>query len=215
MFAYFADHSDQLMSAFWEHLGIVFSVLLISIILAAVICWFLLRSERATNIVVNIFSEVYSIPSLALFALLIPLLGLGNKTAIPVLVLYNQYLLIRNFMTGMQNVDKSILEAGTGMGMSKWQLVTRVQLPLAMPSIVAGIRLAIISTTGIATIAATINAGGLGKILLSGLRTMNTYKIIWGTILCVLIALLADTLLRLLEKRITVGNKQITRSWKG
>lgn len=209
MFAYFADHSDQLMSAFWEHLGIVFSVLLISIILAAVICWFLLRSERATNIVVNIFSEVYSIPSLALFALLIPLLGLGNKTAIPVLVLYNQYLLIRNFMTGLQNVDKSILEAGTGMGMNKWQLVTRVQLPLAMPSIVAGIRLAIISTTGIATIAATINAGGLGKILLSGLRTMNTYKIIWGTILCVLIALLADTLLRLLEKRIAVGNKQI------
>lgn len=209
MFAYFADHSDQLMSAFWEHLGIVFSVLLISIILAAVICWFLLQSERATNIVVNIFSEVYSIPSLALFALLIPLLGLGNKTAIPVLVLYNQYLLIRNFMTGMQNVDKSILEAGTGMGMSKWQLVTRVQLPLAMPSIVAGIRLAIISTTGIATIAATINAGGLGKILLSGLRTMNTYKIIWGTILCVLIALLADTLLRLLEKKIAVGNKQI------
>lgn len=209
MFAYFADHSDQLMSAFLEHLGIVFSVLLISIILAAVICWFLLRSERATNIVVNIFSEVYSIPSLALFALLIPLWGLGNKTAIPVLVLYNQYLLIRNFMTGMQNVDKSILEAGTGMGMSKWQLVTKVQLPLAMPSIVAGIRLAIISTTGIATIAATINAGGLGKILLSGLRTMNTYKIIWGTILCVLIALLADTLLRLLEKRITVGNKQI------
>ena len=209
MFAYFADHSDQLMSAFWEHLGIVFSVLLISIILAAVICWFLLQSERATNIVVNIFSEVYSIPSLALFALLIPLLGLGNKTAIPVLVLYNQYLLIRNFMTGMQNVDKSILEAGTGMGMSKWQLVTGVQLPLAMPSIVAGIRLAIISTTGIATIAATINAGGLGKILLSGLRTMNTYKIIWGTILCVLIALLADTLLRLLEKKIAVGNKQI------
>lgn len=209
MFAYFADHSDQLMSAFWEHLGIVFSVLLISIILAAVICWFLLQSERATNIVVNIFSEVYSIPSLALFALLIPLLGLGNKTAIPVLVLYNQYLLIRNFMTGMQNVDKSILEAGTGIGMSKWQLVTRVQLPLAMPSIVAGIRLAIISTTGIATIAATINAGGLGKILLSGLRTMNTYKIIWGTILCVLIALLADTLLRLLEKKIAVGNKQI------
>ena len=189
------------MSAFFEHLGIVFFTLLISIALASVICWFLLQSERATNITVHIFSEIYSIPSLALFALLIPLLGLGNKTAIPVLVLYNQYLLIRNFMTGLQNVDKSILEAGTGMGMSKRQLVTRVQVPLAMPSIIAGIRLAIISTTGIATIAATINAGGLGKILLSGLRTMNTYKIIWGTILCVIIALAADVLLRLLEKK--------------
>ena len=134
--------------------------------------------------------------------MLIPLLGLGNSTAVPVLVAYNQYLLIRNIMSGMQQVDKRLLEAGTGMGMNHWQLVTKVQLPLAMPSIVAGIRLAIVSTTGIAVIAATINAGGLGKILLSGLRTMNVYKIVWGTILSVIIALIADIGLRQLEKRI-------------
>lgn len=201
MIDYFAKHSDMLMSAFLEHLQIVFITLIISIVLAAVISYLLLKSEKATNVTVNIFSQIYSIPSLALFALLIPLLGLGNKTAIPVLVLYNQYFLIRNIMTGMQQVDKSLLEAGTGMGMNKWQLVTKVQVPLAMPSIIAGIRLAIISTTGIATIAATINAGGLGKILLSGLRTMNTYKIAWGTILSVIIALVADMVLKLLEKK--------------
>ncbi|MBQ5995483.1 MAG: ABC transporter permease [Clostridia bacterium] len=201
MIDYFAKHSDMLMSAFLEHLQIVFITLIISIVLAAVISYLLLKSKKATNITVNIFSQIYSIPSLALFALLIPLLGLGNKTAIPVLVLYNQYLLIRNIMTGMQQVDRSLLEAGTGMGMNKWQLVTKVQVPLAMPSIIAGIRLAIISTTGIATIAATINAGGLGKILLSGLRTMNTYKIAWGTILSVIIALVADMVLKLLEKK--------------
>ena len=201
MIDYFAKHSDMLMSAFLEHLQIVFITLIISIVLAAVISYLLLKSEKATNVTVNIFSQIYSIPSLALFALLIPLLGLGNKTAIPVLVLYNQYLLIRNIMTGMQQVDKSLLEAGTGMGMNKWQLVTKVQVPLAKPSIIAGIRLAIISTTGIATIAATINAGGLGKILLSGLRTMNTYKIAWGTILSVIIALAADMLLKLIEKK--------------
>lgn len=200
MIDYFAKHSDMLMSAFLEHLQIVFITLIISIVLAAVISYLLLKSEKATNVTVNIFSQIYSIPSLALFALLIPLLGLGNKTAIPVLVLYNQYLLIRNIMTGMQQVDKSLLEAGTGMGMNKWQLVTKVQVPLAMPSIIAGIRLAIISTTGIATIAATINAGGLGMILLSGLRTMNTYKIAWGTILSVIIALAADMLLKLIER---------------
>ena len=191
----------MLMSAFLEHLQIVLITLIISIVLAAVVSYLLLKSEKATNIMVHIFSQIYSIPSLALFALLIPLLGLGNKTAIPVLVLYNQYLLIRNIMTGMQQVDKSLLEAGTGVGMNKWQLVSKVQVPLAMPSILAGIRLAIISTTGIATIAATINAGGLGKILLSGLRTMNTYKIAWGTILSVIIALAADMLLKLLEKK--------------
>ncbi len=206
MIDYFAKHSGMLMSAFLEHLQIVFITLIISIVLAAVISYLLLKSEKATNVTVNIFSQIYSIPSLALFALLIPLLGLGNKTAIPVLVLYNQYLLIRNIMTGMQQVDKSLLEAGTGMGMNKWQLVTKVQVPLAMPSIIAGVRLAIISTTGIATIAATINAGGLGKILLSGLRTMNTYKIAWGTILSVVIALAADMLLKLLEKK-RKGNK--------
>lgn len=205
MIDYFAKHSDMLMSAFFEHLQIVLLTLIISIVLAAVISYLLLKSEKATNITVNIFSQIYSIPSLALFALLIPLLGLGNKTAIPVLVLYNQYLLIRNIMTGMQQVDKSLLEAGTGMGMNKWQLVTKVQVPLAMPSILAGIRLAIISTTGIATIAATINAGGLGKILLSGLRTMNTYKIAWGTILSVIIALAADMLLKLLEKKTKIS----------
>ena len=208
MIDYFVKHYDLLLSAFWEHLQIVFETLIISVILASVISYLLLFSERATNITVHIFSEIYSIPSLALFALLIPVLGLGNKTAIPVLVLYNQYLLIRNIMTGMQNVDKSLLEAGRGMGMSKWQLVSRVQVPLAMPSIIAGIRLAIISTTGIATIAATINAGGLGKILLSGLRTMNTYKIAWGTILSVVIAFTADMLLKLLEKKVnTVKTK--------
>ena len=201
MIDYFIKHTDLLLGAFWEHLEIVFVTLIISIALSAIISYFLLRSEKATNIVVSFFSQIYSIPSLALFALLIPLLGLGNSTAIPVLVAYNQYLLIRNIMTGMQQVDKSLLEAGTGMGMNRWQLTTRIQIPLAMPSIVAGIRLAIISTTGIATIAATINAGGLGKILLSGLRTMNVYKIAWGTILSVIIALVADLLLKWLENR--------------
>ncbi|MBQ9031287.1 MAG: ABC transporter permease [Parasporobacterium sp.] len=202
MFSYFAKHADMLLGAFAEHLLIVFETLFLSVILAAVISYFLLKSEKATNMVIQIFSAVYSIPSMALFAMLIPLLGLGNATAIPVLVAYNQYLLIRNIMSGMQQVDKSMLEAGTGMGMSHWQLVTRVQLPLAMPSIVAGIRLSIVSTTGIAVIAASINAGGLGKILLSGLRTMNVNKILWGTILSVIIALIADVGLRQLEKRI-------------
>lgn len=200
MLGYFAEHSDLLMGAFWEHLQIVSVTLLISILLATVISYLLLSSEKATNMVVQLFSVIYSIPSMALFAMLIPLLGLGNSTAIPVLVAYNQYLLIRNIMTGMQNVDKSLLEAGTGMGMSHFQLVTKIQVPLAMPSIVAGIRLAIISTTGIAVIAATINAGGLGKILLSGLRTMNVYKIAWGTILSVVIALAADLILKHVEK---------------
>ncbi len=199
MISYFDSHADLLLGAFAEHVYLVFFTLILSLLIAAIASYLLLKSEYAANLAIQIFGVIYSIPSLALFAILIPFLGLGNATAIPVLVAYNQYLLIRNILSGMQNVDKSIIEAGIGMGMSRWQLVTRVQIPLAMPSIVAGIRLAIISTTGIATIAASINAGGLGKVLLSGLRTGNTYKIVWGTLLCVAIALAADTGLKLLE----------------
>ena len=116
------------------------------------------------------------------------------------MVAYNQYLLLRNLLEGLDGIDPDIVEAAVGMGMSPWQVLYRVKLPLAAPMILAGIRLAAISTIGIATIAATINAGGLGTILFSGLRTMNQYKIVGGTLLCALVAVVADRLLKLVER---------------
>ena len=196
MIRYFAEHWELFGTAFAEHLYLVFVTLFFSLLLAALISGLILRKKWLSNGVVQIFSAVYSIPSLALFAILIPIFGLGNQTAVIVLVIYNQYLLIRNILAGIWNIDATILEAGIGMGMSRWQLARTIQIPLAMPSILAGIRLAIISTTGIATIAATINAGGLGTVLFSGLRTMNVYKIVWGTILSMVIALGADVSLK-------------------
>ncbi|MEH2943013.1 ABC transporter permease [Lachnospiraceae bacterium KK002] len=200
MIRYFAEHWELFGTAFAEHLYLVFVTLFFSLLLAALISGLILRKKWLSNGVVQIFSAVYSIPSLALFAILIPIFGLGNQTAVIVLVIYNQYLLIRNILAGIWNIDATILEAGIGMGMSRWQLARTIQIPLAMPSILAGIRLAIISTTGIATIAATINAGGLGTVLFSGLRTMNVYKIVWGTILSMVIALGADVSLKKLEE---------------
>ncbi|MBO5999067.1 MAG: ABC transporter permease [Lachnospiraceae bacterium] len=202
MIAYFQRYHHMLLSAFAEHLVLVLTVLLISAVLASLICYLLLLTGKGTHAVVQICSVIYSIPSLALFSLMIPVTGLGRKTAIIVLVAYNQYLLIRNFMTGLEGVDPKILEAGTGMGMSRMQLITRVQLPLAMPSILAGLRLAIIATTSMGTIAATINAGGLGEVLLTGLGSRNLLKIGWGMILSIIIALSADISLRAAESRL-------------
>jgi osmoprotectant transport system permease protein len=202
MIAYFQRYHEMLLKAFAEHLVLVLTVLLISTALAALICFVLLLAGKGTNLVVQICSVIYSIPSLALFSMMIPVTGLGKKTAIIVLVAYNQYLLIRNFMTGLEGVDPKILEAGTGMGMSRLQLITRVQLPLALPSILAGLRLAAIATTSMGTIAATINAGGLGDILLTGMGSRNLRKICWGMILSVIIALFADISLRAAEKRV-------------
>lgn len=202
MIEYFLKYHDKFLSALVEHMEIVGITLLISIILASMITVIIMRSLRLTNIVIQIFGAVYSIPSLALFALLIPVTGLGSTTAISVLVVYNQFLLIRNITAGLNGVDKNIIEAAVGMGMSGFQVLYKVKIPLALPLIMAGIRLAVISTIGIATIAATINAGGLGRILFDGLRTMNQYKIIWGTIFCTLIAFIADTVIKAIEKLI-------------
>jgi osmoprotectant transport system permease protein len=199
MIDYLSTYQEKLLTALVQHLQIVGITLIISILLAFAITLLSIRSERLVNAAIQIFSVIYSIPSLALFAILIPIMGIGRNTAIFVLVLYNQFLLLRNIMAGLKGVDEPVLEAALGMGMNQWQILYKVKLPLALPVIMAGIHLAIISTIGIATIAATINAGGLGTILFDGLRSMNTYKILWGTIFCAGIAWAADGLLQMIE----------------
>lgn len=191
------------MAALGEHLVIVGVVLAWSLLVAALITLAIRRSRCVEGAVLQILGALYSVPSLALFSLLIPLTGLGLTSATIVMVAYNQFLLVRNIVEGLNGVDSGVVEAATGMGMSPMQVLLRVELPLAFPVIMAGIRLAAISTIGIATIAATINAGGLGTILFSGLRTMNVYKIVDGTILCAAVALVADAALKGIEYLVT------------
>ena len=208
MIEYFVKYHEKFLDALLEHVEIVLVTLLISLVLASFIMVITLKSKKLNNIIVQLFGAIYSIPSLALFALLIPIMGLGQDTAILVLVVYNQFLLVRNISAGIYGVDESITEAATGMGMNWLQVLLKIQIPLAFPMIMAGIRLAVISTIGIATIAATINAGGLGAILFQGLGSMNTYKIVWGTILCAVIAFVADTGLKKVEK---IVNRKVNR----
>ena len=196
---YWIDHQRRFMGPLGEHMAIVFTVLAWSLAVAALITLAVRRSRRVEGAVLQVLGALYSVPSLALFSLLIPFTGLGLTSATIVMVAYNQFLLVRNIVEGLNGVDPGVVEAATGMGMSPAQVLLRVELPLAFPVIMAGIRLAAISTIGIATIAATINAGGLGTILFSGLRTMNVYKIAGGTVLCAAVALVADAALRGIE----------------
>ncbi|WP_235549690.1 ABC transporter permease [Paenibacillus sp. Soil766] len=131
---------------------------------------------------------------------MIPVTGLGKVTAITALVMYNQYILLRNFIAGLNEVEPSIIEAAIGIGMTKWQVLYQVRLPLSKRALFTGLRLAVVSTIGIATIAAFINAGGLGNILYDGLRTMNIYKILWGSLLSAGLAVGANVLLIRIEK---------------
>lgn len=200
---YWSSHPDKFVTPLIEHLELVGVVLALSIALSIVITLLVTRSRKVTHVVIQVLNGVYSIPSLALFALLIPVTGLGAPSAIIVMVAYNQFLLVRNFTQGFAGVDKAVIEAAVGMGMSPGQVLLKIKLPLALPTIMAGIRLASISTIGIATIAASISAGGLGRLLFEGLRTMNQYKIVGGVLMCAVVALLANVILKTCENLLT------------
>lgn len=202
MISFGLKYSDKLLQALIEHMQLVLWTLLFALILAVFLTLLSLYIKRAGDFLLHLFSIIYSIPSLALFAFLIPLTGLGKTTAIIVLVIYAQYILLQNFITGLYEVDPSLLDAAKGMGMTKLQVLWKVQLPLAIKPLFTGIRLCIISTIGIATIAAMINAGGLGSILFDGLRTMNINKILWGSILSVGLVFSLNGILSMIEKRI-------------
>lgn len=202
MIDYLLRHPEKLCLPLVQHVQLVLITLILSILLAALLTVLSLRSVRLSDGLQHLFSVIYSIPSLALFALLIPVTGLGRTTAILVLTVYNQYLLLGNFLTGLREVDPAVVEAARGIGMTELQMLTRVQVPLAKRALFAGIRLAVVSTIGIGTIAASINAGGLGALLFDGLRTMNTAKILWGSLLSAGLAILVNGLLKLAERHL-------------
>lgn len=200
MITYLVKYHDKLWNALVEHITIVLITLVLSVILASFLTILAMYFQWISKILIGFFSMIYSIPSLALFAILIPVTGLGRNTAVIVLVMYNQYLLLRNFIDGLNQVDGSVIEAATGMGMSRMQVLVKVRIPLSLRPLFTGIHLAVVSTIGIATIAATINAGGLGSILLDGLRTLNVNKILWGSILSAGLAIVVNAGLSRLEK---------------
>jgi len=190
------------MRALGEHLQLVLIALFLSVLLAGLLTIVAMYSKRTGALLTYIFSIVYSIPSIAIFALMIPVLGLGRTTAITVLVLYNQFILLRNFITGLNGVDPAIVEAATGMGMTKTQIIFKVRLPLSLKPIFVGIRLALVSTIAIAIIAAFIGAGGIGLLITIGLETGNNNRILWGVILSAGLGIAVNAVLVFVEKKI-------------
>ena len=213
MLEYLINNRDEMLTLLLQHLQIVSLSISISLVIAIPISVFILRSKILSVVVLSSLGVIYSIPSLALFALLIPILGLGKGTAIFVLVIYDQYILVRNIYSAFESIDPSIIEAGIGMGFNSFKLFLKIQLPLALPIILGGVRIATTTTIGIATIASVINAGGLGVILFDGLRMDYLPKILWGTIMAAGLALVANYILLYFEKLASLkasGNKKFS-----
>ena len=163
------------------------------------------RRQKLYAFVLTITGIIFVIPSLALFALLIPWLGLGTKPALVGLSSYCLLILLRNIVTGLRGVPADVLDAADGMGYSAWQRLVRIELPLALPLIVSGIRIALVTVIGIATVAAFIDGGGLGTIILMGIDQSYTEKILVGGILTALMATFFDVLLSRAEKLLVQG----------
>lgn len=200
MIEYLMNYHDDLLKATIGHFQLVITSLFLALLLSMVLVYAFIQHKNWLKQITYFFSVLYSVPSYAFFALVIPLSGLGFTTAVVVLTLYSEYILLRNFLTGIQEINPQIIEAAIGMGMTERQVFFNIQLPLSSRAIFSGIRLALTSIIGIATIAATINAGGLGVILFDGLRTQSLVKIAWGTFLTILLCLMANGLIQLLEK---------------
>ncbi|MFP7479441.1 ABC transporter permease/substrate-binding protein [Terribacillus saccharophilus] len=200
LFNVLVERKAELFSATLEHIQISIIALFFAVIIAVPVGIYLTRKQRAAEYYIGFTGILQTIPSLALLGVLIPLFGIGEVPAIIALVAYALLPLLRNTYTGIKELDPSLLEAAEAMGMNSKKRLLRVELPLAMPIIMAGVRTATVLIIGTATIAALIGAGGLGDIILLGIDRNDYALIIIGAIPAALLALLFDILLRQLEK---------------
>lgn len=199
--SYLINHFPEVLALLWQHLRLVLEVIGVSLLVGVPLGVLLVRQRWLQGPVMGVLGIIYTIPSLSLFVLLIPIFGLGTTPAVIALVAYAQLVLVRNWVTGLKGIDPAVIEAARGMGMSGWERFWQVELPLALPLLLAGVRLAALSSIGIGTIAAYINAGGLGMLLFQGVTTANYSKIFAGSLAVSVLAIGVNYLLRFLERR--------------
>lgn len=197
------SRSDLIIDAFIQHIFLSFVALFIGILIAVPLGMFVSRYRQFAEPIIGVTAIMQTIPSLALFGFLVPLIGIGSKTALIALIIYALLPIVRNVYTGITSVDQSIIEAGRGMGMTQNQILKRIELPIALPFIMAGIRTATVLTVGIATLATFVGAGGLGDVIYRGLQTYNNSLVLAGALPVALLAIIFDYVLKLVEKGVT------------
>ncbi len=203
---FFMNNRGQILQLTLEHLWLVGISMLLAVAVGLPLGIVLTRRRALSKPVIGGANVVQTIPSLALFGFLLPLPWLGERAdrlAIVALTLYALLPVIRNTYSGILGVDPGVREAARGMGMTDWQVLRRVELPLAAGVILAGVRVATVITVGVATIAAAIGAGGLGEFIFRGVAMVDNRVILAGAIPAALLALLLDLLLGILEKRLS------------
>ncbi|HEV2067801.1 MAG TPA: ABC transporter permease, partial [Thermomicrobiales bacterium] len=189
---YLIEQRERVLALTIEHIQLVGISVLAATLIGVPLGILCTRVRWLEGPILNLSGILYTVPSLALFAIMIPYTGLGTSTATIALCLYSLLAIIRNTVAGIDEVPRATLDASRGMGMTGRQRLFLVELPLAVPVIFAGIRVATVAAVGIAVIAAVIGAGGLGRLIFDGLRTVNAEPVLAGAIMATVLALTAD-----------------------
>jgi osmoprotectant transport system permease protein len=197
---YLFNHWRHVLDLAGNHLELSLTALGVAMIFALPLAVLAAAIPRLSLPLLGVLGAIYTIPSLAFLAFLIPSLGLGRKPAIVVLAAYAQLALVRNISTALRGVDPAILTAAAGIGMTPRQVLLRVRVPLALPVAIAGFRIATVTVISLATITAWIGAGGLGTLMFDGISQNYPSMILAGAVAIVALALIADLVLRLLER---------------
>lgn len=214
MWQLYLSRQDYFHRLLVEHLQLSAVSIVLALILGLALGILIAEQDRFSLPVLGTINFIYTIPSIALFGILLPLTGLGNKTAIIALTVYALLPIVRNTYAGLRNIDPTILEAGTGMGSTEMQLLWKIKLPLAAPVIMAGIRNMVVMVIATCGIASFIGAGGLGVAIFRGITTYQLSMTYLGSIMIAGIALLCDILLGQVEKRITLRVSGLSQSRK-
>lgn len=202
------ENWDRLLVSLWEHIQLVGVGLAISLVVGLPLGVLSARQPRVYLAVLLVSGALYTVPALAIFALLIPYLGLGFWPAIVALVAYALLIIIRNTATGLREISPDILDAADGMGFGRWRRLFAVELPLALPVIIAGVRITVVTQVSVATVAAFINAGGLGDIIFQGITQDFGEKVVVGAVVTSALAIVCDEALRRVELRLRANQAE-------
>ena len=196
------NHWEDVLIALGEHVAIALTALVIASVVSLAIGIWAAKNDRVYRVALAVSGFLYTIPTLAFLALLIPVVGLGKTNAIICMVAFSLVILIRNVAIGIREVPRDVIDAAEGMGMSRFEVLTRIELPLALPVIIAGLRIAAVTVISVTVVGAYVNAGGLGTLIFSGMSNDFAPKIWTGAITACALAVGADLSLARLESRL-------------
>jgi osmoprotectant transport system permease protein len=200
---YFVDRQDELVDATVEHVLITVAAVALGVAIAFPLALLARRLPRLESAILGFSTGIYTIPSLALFPLLVPFTGLSPTTVVIGLALYALTILVRAMLEGLRAVPAEVRESATGLGYGPTKLLFRVELPLALPVIMAGLRVATVSTVALTTVGSLVAYGGLGNLIKDGVNTNFRAELFSAAVLCVLLAIVLDVLIVLMQRLLT------------